>query len=71
MKDRTLYGKDEMSVTVFLQEFKSAFDACRIYESAVILLFKQFPTGPAEAAVKAKLKLTTSAKFHHDGALKS
>lgn len=34
-------------------------------------LFKQYFTGLAEAAVKAKVTITSSAKCYHKGALKS
>lgn len=60
-----------MWVNAFLQEFKSACYVRGIHEGAAMRLFKQYSTGPAEAAVKARDMLASSATFYHEGALKS
>lgn len=69
MKNRTFSGRDPMSVIGFLQEIKSSFDACEIHESTVMWLFKQVLAVPAGAAVSARVTLTNSARFYHEGAL--
>lgn len=60
MKDRMFSGKNSRSVIAFIQDFKYACDACKMYEGATVWLFKQFSTGLAEAAVKSRICLPNS-----------
>lgn len=70
MKDGAFSGKDSTLVVAFLQEFKSACDAGRLYGSAALCLFNQLLTGRAEAEVKVRVTLKISANVYHEGALK-
>lgn len=53
MKDPSFPGEDPTPGIIFLQEIKSACDACRNFESAAMSLFEQFLAGQTKAAVKA------------------
>lgn len=71
MKDRIFSGKEQMSKIAFLQEFKSAWNACGIHKSAAIWLLKQYLVDPAGAVENALLTLPNSANVYHESALKS
>lgn len=60
-----------MSVIAFLQEIKSACDACEADEDAAVWLLKQLWRIPDEKAVKAWVTVTSSAISHDEGAIKS
>lgn len=57
MTNRFISGKDSLSVTAFLQEFKYAYDACIVHEGTVLRLLKQFLTDPVEVVVKSRILL--------------
>lgn len=65
MKDDAFSGKDPMLVFGFLQEIKSAYDACKIHEDAAMWLFKLLYRNPARVVVKAPVTLTKLAKFYY------
>lgn len=68
---RTISGKNPMSVSAFVEGCKSACDGCGLHEVAEMWRFEDFFTGPAEPAVKMRGRLTSSANFSDQGALKS
>lgn len=47
MKDRTFSSKDRASIIAFMQDVKSAFDACNIHEIAVMWFCKHYLISPA------------------------
>lgn len=60
-----------MSVSAFFQVFKLAGDPYGIHEGAAMWFWKELQKGPAEAAVKAQIALTSSANVYHERASKS
>lgn len=58
MEDRIFSGKDSLSITAFLQGFKTACDSCSIHDNATLWLFKHHLTGPIEAVRKARVALS-------------
>lgn len=70
MNGRAFSWKEPMSVSTLLQEFKSAFDGCRIHEGPAMWLFNLLLTGPEELAAKWRVTLANSVEFHHADALK-
>lgn len=71
VRDRTISGKDPMSIFAFLQKFKSVCEARGIHESTERCLLKKFLLSPAEVAVEALVTLTCFAKGFRGGALKT
>lgn len=61
MKDSTFSEKELKFVSDLLQEFKLAYDARKIHEGATMWLLEQYLTEPAEAVVKARVTITSSA----------
>lgn len=70
MKDRTLSGKDPLSVIAHLQNFRSAYDTCGIREGAAMCLFTKILTSRDKVALKARVTLTSSVKLCHESPLK-
>lgn len=71
IKDRKFTEKEPLGIISFLQDFKSACDACNIHEGAAMCIFKTFLTGSAEVAVKSRISLPSSSTQRHEGALQS
>lgn len=60
-----------MLEVAFLQNFKSARDACGIHEGAAVWHFKIYLTGPAEQAVNSRVALPKPVNKNHEGALRT
>lgn len=71
MKDHTLRWKAPTSIIEFLQAFKFACDARKIHGGTAMSIFKQYLTDQAVEAVKARVTLSNTTNFYHEGALKS
>lgn len=52
MKDLTFSGKCQVSIIAFLQDNRTACDACNMQEGPAMWLFNPYLAGPIESVVK-------------------
>lgn len=69
MKDQVLDEQYLNSVIHVLTEFKRACDSSGIYDGGAVWLFKRFINGPALAAIKARLPLSSNDAKRHKGTI--
>lgn len=70
-RNRTFSEQDSITVTSFLTKFKPACASSRVQEFAKVLLFKEFLTGPALAAIEVRLTLTSCDANRREGTVMS
>lgn len=70
MKDTTLSPKDLISVTDFLQDFKSVCVASEVHVGAALWLLKQYLTRPAKVGFKSRMALPKSVNTDQEGTLR-
>lgn len=70
IKDGIFSGRHPKPAIAFLQDFRSACDACEINEGAEMSLFTQYFFGLAEAAEKFRMTLPNSVSTGNEEALR-